>query len=227
MYPGSWGITLWRGSQLGRASGQTVDTGYAALSAELPGGGWPQGALVELLLQQKGTGEIRLLAPALASISSRSIAVLQPPHLLNAAALPYVGVPTEKIILLRPKLTADALWSAEQILKAGTCGALIFWQENIRTESLRRLQVVAKACNALFFVIRPLARAVDPSPAELRLTVRPCEGGVSIEVIKRKGRTMAGSLVIELRPSSILLSPHGRVRRAARSAAAEMAKAQA
>ncbi len=32
---------LWRGSQLARAQGQTVDTGYAVLSAELPGGGWP------------------------------------------------------------------------------------------------------------------------------------------------------------------------------------------
>ena len=57
---------LWRGSQLARAYGKTVDTGYAALSAELPGGGWPLGALVELLVQQPGVGEFRLLRPALA-----------------------------------------------------------------------------------------------------------------------------------------------------------------
>jgi cell division inhibitor SulA/protein ImuA len=56
---------LWRGSQLARAHGKYVDTGYAALSVELPGGGWPLGTLVELLVQQPGVGEVRLLQPAL------------------------------------------------------------------------------------------------------------------------------------------------------------------
>ena len=51
---------LWFGSQLARAYRKTVDTGYAALSAELPGGGWPLGALMELLVQQPGVGEMRL-----------------------------------------------------------------------------------------------------------------------------------------------------------------------
>lgn len=40
--------------------------GLPALSAELPCGGWPLGVLVELLLPQPGTGETRLLKPALA-----------------------------------------------------------------------------------------------------------------------------------------------------------------
>lgn len=39
---------LWRASQLARNTTRTVDTGYPALSAELPGGGWPTGTLVEL-----------------------------------------------------------------------------------------------------------------------------------------------------------------------------------
>jgi len=78
---------LWRASQLGRASGRTVETGYAALSAELPGGGWPEGALVELLVQQTGIGELRLLAPAPATVGSRALAFLRPPQQLNAIAL--------------------------------------------------------------------------------------------------------------------------------------------
>jgi protein ImuA len=43
--------SLWRASQLARGRGRVVDTGYPALSAELPGGGWPVGALVDLLVQ--------------------------------------------------------------------------------------------------------------------------------------------------------------------------------
>jgi SOS-response cell division inhibitor, blocks FtsZ ring formation len=210
---------LWRASQLGRASGRTVETGYAGLSAELPGGGWPEGALVELLVQQTGIGELRLLAPALATVGSRALAFLRPPQQLNAIALPHIGVPVDKVLLLRPRLSTDALWSAEQILKAGSCGALIFWQEAIRAESLRRLQLAARSGHTLFFVVRPLIRATDPSPAELRLTVRPSAEGVTVEVIKRKGPSMAGNVTIELRPSPLLLSPHRRAARVTPGAA--------
>ncbi|MDP3082599.1 MAG: hypothetical protein Q8N44_02745, partial [Rubrivivax sp.] len=57
---------LWRAHQVGRQPTATRPTGFAALDAELPGGGWPAGMLSELLLPHPGVGEIRLLAPALA-----------------------------------------------------------------------------------------------------------------------------------------------------------------
>src|SRR5260370_39210217 len=82
---------LWRGSQLARAHGKYVDTGYAALSGELPGGGWPPGTPVELLVQQPGVGEGRLLQPALGAVSKRPIALLPPPQTPNALALGYTG----------------------------------------------------------------------------------------------------------------------------------------
>ena len=40
---------VWRASQLGAQGLSTVDTGFAALNAVLPGGGWPVGSLIELL----------------------------------------------------------------------------------------------------------------------------------------------------------------------------------
>ena len=101
---------LWRGSQLARAHGKYVDTGYAALSVELPGGGWPLGTLVELLVQQPGVGEVRLLQPALAAVSKRPIALLQPPQTPNALAFAYMGLPLEKLVLVRAPRTADALY---------------------------------------------------------------------------------------------------------------------
>lgn len=45
-----------------------MDTGYLAQSEELPGGGWPVGALVDLLVQQAGVGEMRFLRPALGTL---------------------------------------------------------------------------------------------------------------------------------------------------------------
>ena len=60
---------LWRASQIGTAPQRTTATGFEALDAQLPGGGWPHGVLTELLLAQPGVGELRLLAPALAAVA--------------------------------------------------------------------------------------------------------------------------------------------------------------
>lgn len=59
---------LWRAAGFGRSHGPVLATGFPALDAELPGGGWPGGRLTELLLPQPGVGEWRLLAPALAAL---------------------------------------------------------------------------------------------------------------------------------------------------------------
>src|SRR5690606_23593794 len=78
--------SLWRATQLARSATRGVATGYAALSAQLPGGGWPAGALIELLLPHAGIGEIRLLQPALAQLDrDHPIALVQPPHMPHVA----------------------------------------------------------------------------------------------------------------------------------------------
>ena len=69
---------LWRATQLARGR-RGLPTGHAALSAELPDGGWPMGSLVELLSPHPGVGEIRLLRPALSQLETRRpIALVQP-----------------------------------------------------------------------------------------------------------------------------------------------------
>ncbi|WP_074774567.1 translesion DNA synthesis-associated protein ImuA [Paraburkholderia fungorum] len=204
---------LWRGAQLARCTGRTVDTGYEALSAELPGGGWPLGALMELLVQQPGVGEIRLLQPVLAAVSKRPVALIQPPHVSNGLAFSYLGLPAAKLVRIRAPRTADALWSAERILRTGSCGALLFWQPHIRTDALGRLHLAAQATETLLVLVRPLASAADASPAALRLGLRPAEGGLIVDVLKRRRPIRNETLSITLQPSPILLSPDGRVRR--------------
>jgi protein ImuA len=61
---------VWRASQIGGGAQPASPSGFAALDAELPGGGWPHGVLTELLLPQPGIGELRLLAPVLRAVST-------------------------------------------------------------------------------------------------------------------------------------------------------------
>ena len=203
--------SLWRASQLAHASTRCVDTGHPALSAQLPGGGWPTGTLVDLLLQQPGIGELRLLRPALAAVASRRIVLLQPPHAPQALALAALGLAPSQLIWIRSSRGADALWAAEQVLRSGSCGALLLWQNHARGESLRRLHLAAQSGETLFFLMRPLAAAQDASPAPLRLSLRPAAGGIDIGFVKRRGPQRDAPLFLPLTPS--LLQRHAFVDR--------------
>lgn len=179
---------VWRASELAISRATTMPTGHNALDKELPNGGWPRSALVELLVQQHGIGEMQLLKPVLASLSGKQhVALIQPPYLPHAAACRAWGVNDRNLLWLRPQSSADALWSTEQILKNGSCGAVVLWQSNVRPESLRRLNLAAQTTDTWLWLVRPMAAAADASPSPLRIALRPALGGISADIIKRRG----------------------------------------
>ena len=55
---------IWRVGQVAAAARTGIGSGFAQLDKELPEGGWPAGALTELLCDDQGIGEISLLSPA-------------------------------------------------------------------------------------------------------------------------------------------------------------------
>ncbi len=179
---------VWRASELAVSQATTCSTGHCALNGELPNKGWPRSTLVELLLQQGGIGEMQLLKPVLTKLSqNQRITLVQPPYIPHAMACQTWGIDTSQLLWIRTKNTGDALWATEQILKNGSCGVIILWQSNMRAESLRRLNLAAQTTDTWFWLMRPLACASDSSPAPLRLALRPALGGVSVEIIKRRG----------------------------------------
>jgi protein ImuA len=205
--------SLWRASQLAGSGGNTVDTGYPVLSAELPGGGWPVGMLIDLMVQQAGVGEMRLLRPALATLTDRPVALVQPPHIPNGPGLGYIGLSLDRLLQIRTSNTSDAFWSAEQILRAGSCGALILWAHHAKSSTLRRLHLAAQASETLFIVVRPLTALQDSSPAVLRLALRPSAEGLTVDIVKRRGPTRTEPLSISLQPTPVLFSRHARLSR--------------
>ncbi|MFL9966393.1 translesion DNA synthesis-associated protein ImuA [Paraburkholderia sediminicola] len=195
---------LWKGNQLARAASRVVPCGDEALAAELPGGGWPRGALTDLLVQQTGCGELRLLRPAFERLGSKPVVLLQPPHNVQPTAFAWWGLEPSNLLTVKAPKTADALWAAEQILRAGTCGALVFWQQHGRPEAVRRLHLAAQTSESLFFMVRPLATTRDASPAPLRLAIRAVKGGVDVQFLKRRGPARDEPLFVSLTPSPIL-----------------------
>lgn len=192
---------VWRGDSLGRSGAAVISSGYQVLDAELPGGGWPQAALTELLWAHQGGGEFRILAPALKSVAQagKTIVLLGSPHGLIAPGLDQAGIDVKRILIVRAERPADRLWSAEQILKSGCVGAVVSWHPIAKGEHLRRLQVAASGSEGLVFICRPASCRNDPSPAPLRLECSPSPfGQLSVDVFKRRGPAA---------PSPVLLPP--------------------
>jgi hypothetical protein len=179
---------VWRGQDSPAPVRSPHPTGHAALDAALPTGGWPEAALVEILFAADGLGELSLLLPALAALSSRQrpILVVAPPYRPYAPAWRTAGVDLAQLHLLdaSPK---DALWAMEQALRAGCCGAVLGWPLQADDTALRRLQVAAETGRTPGFVFRALGRRDAPSPAPLRLSLRAAASGPELRVLKCRG----------------------------------------
>jgi protein ImuA len=93
---------LWRGHQFGRHAENGLPSGFAALDAQLPGGGWPRRALTELLLPHPGVGEIRLLSHCLRATqhSGRPVMLFDPPAALSGWALAQLGLDVEQLLIV-------------------------------------------------------------------------------------------------------------------------------
>jgi hypothetical protein len=178
---------LWHGRRQPTARLPVVASGHAALDAVLPGGGWPQAALTELLIAGHGVGEFALLAPALARLShsGRPVTLIAPSHPPYAPGWHRAGVDLGQLCIIDCP-PEQAPWALEQCLRAGACGAVLGWLPRGDDRLLRRLQVAAEAGQCPGFVFRPLAAASQASPAAVRvaLSARPrqlrvlkCRGG--------------------------------------------------
>ncbi|HTN30886.1 MAG TPA: translesion DNA synthesis-associated protein ImuA [Pseudomonas sp.] len=174
---------VWRGQAVIAASA-SQPTGHAELDAALPGGGWPDAALSEILVAASGLGELRLLWPTLARLtaSDERVVLVAPPHIPYPQAWLAAGVDLRHLNIVRAT-GRDALWAAEQCLRSGCCGAVLCWPKQADDRALRRLQIAAETGQTLAFAYRPLQEAANPSPAALRLTV-DAEG---VRILKCRG----------------------------------------
>ena len=200
---------VWRGGELEHAARPVVATGHAALDRELPGGGWPTGTLTEVLHDTVGIGEVSFLAGALARASAddRLIAWIDPPHLPYAPALAQAGLALERCLVVRPAHRDDALWAAEQALRSGACGAVLFWLAHDEYAWLRRLQMAAEAGRAMAVLFRSTAAERLSTPAHLRVALAREAGALRIRIPKRRGPPLVSPITLSIGRSSAPVCP--------------------
>ena len=187
---------LWRGHNQAHVT-PGLASGYEALDRHLPGGGWPQCCLTEILIEHYGIGELRLLMPALAQLSAEDnsadyaepgwIAWVAPPFQPYPPALQQWGIDLSRMLIVRPKDDSEMLWSAEQALSSGTCAAVLLWPTVLDDQASRRLQLAAEKGNSWAIAFRPPAARTEPSAAALRIELQSNTAGTRLSILKSRG----------------------------------------
>ena len=205
---------IWRGDDCARVA-DTVPSGYIELDAVLPGGGWPRGALTELLVERPGIGELRFLLPALSRLAreDRWLAFIAPPYLLYAPALAASGIDPARLVCVQTSSPQEQLWAAEQALRSNACAAVVMWPRNLDEKSARRFQLAAAEGRCLGVLYGKAGRP-RASAAPLRLQLSAARDGIGVRVLKRRGGQVPPLLlhhekrdIASLHPSSLILHP--------------------
>ncbi len=198
--------SIWRGTELGGRNPTTVPTGYAALDAELPGGGWPTRSVTELLTAQATICEWRLLGPAIPKLTSERgrLYLVAPPKEPHVGGLAQLGLSVDQVVWIDAASPADQIWTTEQVIKADPAGAILSWLPQARPEQIRRLQVQAHGCEAPVFLLRPVTALRDASSAPLRISIALGTGWqLEVRIPKRRGASMDETLQLPAIPGQL------------------------
>jgi len=222
-------LDVWRGDALGRgaAAPAVLPSGHAALDGELPGGGWPQAGLTELLQARAGGHDWQMVLPALGRLVAQAagpVVLVGGPDGLQpfAPALAAQGLPAARLLWVRAEDDKARQWASEQALRCADVPAVLAWLPRARADGLRRLHLAALDHGKPLFAFRHVAAQAESSPAPLRLLV---QGGAALQVLvfKRRGAPMVRPLELPAQapPLAALLALR-RPRRVEQPATAEV-----
>ena len=204
--PSSIAAAVWRGNDIAAPAGSVVASGWSALDAELPGGGWPCGSLTEVLSPQPSLLEWRLLGAALGRVaaSGGSVVLVGPPKPPYMPGLQTLGLSERQLIWVQADTPAQRLWVTEQLVQADIAGAVLAWLPQARAAQLRRLQSRLQGGRALCIALRPEGVRGEASPATLRVLARPGpDWSLRVQVLKRRGPAHDTTLVLPAVPVSL------------------------
>jgi protein ImuA len=194
---------VWHAHTLAQSAAQVLPTGDALLDAQLPGGGWPWGALIELLQPAGVHSEWRLLLPALARSGCGPVVLVGAPQVPFAPSLGAQGLALQRLLQVTAQTAAQRLWATEQVLRCAEVDAVLAWLPQARSDQLRRLQMAAAEFHKLLFVMRPQQAHSEASPAALRLQIAPSadtdSDALQVRVLKRRGPPLDAPLHLHAR----------------------------
>lgn len=187
---------------LQRSGRARISTGFSELDEALHGG-WPAPALIEILTDVYGIGELQLLLPFLTKLiqvgpQPALFVWLNSPHTPNGVAFAQHRVDARHWIAA-DLAERDLLWACEKSLRSQACSVVLAWVATSNGAAFRRLKLAAMSAQSVGIVFRASRDAKQPSPANIRMLLQPHGDHLAIEIIKNEG-CMPRRLTIDVRP---------------------------
>ncbi len=189
----------------GAAEG-VLRTGVASLDRFFAACGIQRGSLVEWVAGE-GSG-VRVLTLAIASRLQHAgaLAVIDQRGEFYPPAAKSAGVNLDQVIVVRPEVGRNVLWSLEQSLRCP--GVAVTWccVREIDDRSFRRLKLATESGGGVGFLVRPWQARQGVSWADVRLLVRsealpnpgPLQRRVHVEVLYRRGGRSNESVEVDI-----------------------------
>jgi cell division inhibitor SulA len=180
------------GTPLGAS--RVVPGGLDGLDTLLPGGGWPRGGVVEIVVPDMLADATDLLLPALRRLSrqGRTIALVTPPFAARATVFTDPQINASHLLQVNPHPGRSALWTVESLLETGGCSAVLAWP-GCATELMgKRLQKAAEQGRGLCVLFRYEHLATCRSGIELRLRVEQTGPGRAVYRLNPAGGVVGG-----------------------------------
>ncbi|MFC0118495.1 translesion DNA synthesis-associated protein ImuA [Pseudoalteromonas xiamenensis] len=196
---------VWQGNREQPVT-ETIASGFSEVDSVLAGG-FPLQGVIELDTSV-GIGELRFLLPSLAK-QTRLVAFIHPPAQVNAQALVHAGVAAERVLVIEPKTTQEALWAAEWCAKSGACASVLLWQDDLAIHQIKRLQLAAAGGEAQVWLLRHDIRESLALPWTLSMRLLATEEGLEAMVNKRKGGWSSRTFKVNFQPqwADLVLTP--------------------
>ena len=187
----------------GATTARTFATGLSALDDLLPHGAFARGAVHELLVLPHHPPPLfvaAMLSRAAADcshpldVSDQPWNLSQPTIELRGAivwsdplgtlyppAIAAMGVPMEKLLLLRPGNVADENWAITECLRCRGVAATFAAPRRLSRVEARRFQLAAERGGGVGLLLRPCGRAAQIYAASTRWLVAPCRGERTVQ----------------------------------------------
>lgn len=202
---------LWRARQAPAvATNDDPGTGFAELDRALHGGGWPADGLVELLSPGAVPALMRLLLPAMAAVEHGLVVLASPPARPHTRTLRRAGLDPERLLILHSRDGRMLLRACREAAASDSVAILVAWLPRGLDEpkTLRRLHLAARQGRCRLFLVRDDCQAAQPSPAPLRLRIRPClPGDLEVEIHKQAGGRAGQRVRLAILPETLRTPP--------------------
>ncbi len=189
---------------------ETLSTGSDAINRLLPRTGLRLDAITEWVAEADGSGAAALSMIAVATHlrSPRGcgplVVVCGQSNFYPPAAV-ALGVPAERIVLVRPTRHADVVWAIDQALRCESVAAV--WAHvgaNLDDRDARRFQLAAETGRTPGLFVRPAATRGRPSFADVRLHVQtrassgPLGRAMNVTLDRCRGGTLGHSVWVQI-----------------------------